>query len=40
MRTQLSALRKLIRFLPVNTIALRRKIAEAVIKAGKYPFSI
>lgn len=40
LRTQLSALKKLTRFLPVNTIALRRKIAEAVIKAGKYPFSI
>ncbi len=40
LRTQLSALKKLTRFVPVNTIALRRKIAEAVIKAGKYPFSI
>jgi alkylation response protein AidB-like acyl-CoA dehydrogenase len=38
LRTQLSALKKLSRFTPVNTIALRRKIAEAVIKAGKYPF--
>jgi hypothetical protein len=38
LRTQLSALKKMTRFVPVNTIGLRRKIAEAVIKAGKYPF--
>jgi alkylation response protein AidB-like acyl-CoA dehydrogenase len=38
LRTQLSALKKLSRFTPVNTIALRRKIADYTIKAGKYPF--
>jgi len=38
LRTQLSALKKLTRFTPVNTIALRRKIADYTIKAGKYPF--
>ncbi len=38
LRTQLSALKKMTRFVPVNTVSLRRKIAEAVIKAGKYPF--
>ncbi len=38
LRTQLSALKKLARFTPVNTIALRREIADFVIKAGKYPF--
>jgi hypothetical protein len=38
LRTQLSALKKLTRFTPVNTIALRRQIADAVIKVGKYPF--
>ncbi|MBM4278092.1 MAG: acyl-CoA dehydrogenase [Deltaproteobacteria bacterium] len=38
LRTQLSALKKLSRFTPVNTIALRREIADYVIKAGKYPF--
>jgi len=37
-RAQLSALKKLTRFTPVNTVMLRRKIADAVIKAGKYPF--
>jgi alkylation response protein AidB-like acyl-CoA dehydrogenase len=38
LRTQLSAVKKLTRFTPVNTIALRREIAEAVIKVGRYPF--
>jgi alkylation response protein AidB-like acyl-CoA dehydrogenase len=38
LRTQLSALKKLSRFTPVNTIALRREIADYAIKAGKYPF--
>jgi alkylation response protein AidB-like acyl-CoA dehydrogenase len=38
LRTQLSALKKVTRFTPVNTIALRREIADAVIKIGKYPF--
>ncbi len=38
LRTQLSALKKLTRFTPVNTVALRRQIADYIIKAGKYPF--
>ncbi len=38
LRTQLSALKKMTRFTPVNTIALKREIAEAVIKSGRYPF--
>jgi hypothetical protein len=38
LRTQLSALKKLTRFTPVNTIALRREIADFVIKMGRYPF--
>jgi len=38
LRTQLSALKKLTRFTPVNAIALRREIADSVIKVGKYPF--
>jgi hypothetical protein len=38
LRTQLSALKKLTRFTPVNTIGLRREVADAVIKMGKYPF--
>lgn len=38
LRTQLSALKKLTRFTPVNTVALRREIANYTIKIGKYPF--
>lgn len=38
LRTQLSALKKLCRFNPVNTVVLRREIADHVIKLGKYPF--
>jgi alkylation response protein AidB-like acyl-CoA dehydrogenase len=38
LRTQLSALKKISRFTPVNTVALRREIANAVIKVGRYPF--
>jgi alkylation response protein AidB-like acyl-CoA dehydrogenase len=38
LRTQLSALKKLTRFTPVNTVALRREIADNVIKMGGYPF--
>ena len=38
LRTQLSALKKLGRFNPVNTVALRREVADYVIKIGRYPF--
>jgi len=38
LRTQLSALKKLARFNPVNTVAMRRGIADTVIKLGRYPF--
>jgi len=38
LRTQLSALKKLTRFTPVNTVALRREIADFVMKTGRYPF--
>jgi len=38
LQAQLSALKKLTRFTPVNTVALRREIADAVIKVGRYPF--
>ena len=38
LRTHLSALEKAARFTPVNTVMLRREIADAVIKAGRYPF--
>jgi alkylation response protein AidB-like acyl-CoA dehydrogenase len=38
LRTQLSALKKLTRFTPVNTVVLRREVADFVMKTGKYPF--
>jgi alkylation response protein AidB-like acyl-CoA dehydrogenase len=38
LRTQLSALKKLARFNPINTVALRRGIVDTVIKMGRYPF--
>ena len=38
LRTQLSALKKLTRFSPVNTIGLRREIADFVTMMGRYPF--
>ena len=36
LRTQLMGLKKLARYTPINTIALRREIADAVISAGRY----
>jgi hypothetical protein len=38
LRAKLSVLKKLTRFTPVNTVALRREIADAVVKVGRYPF--
>jgi len=36
LRTQMAILRRLIKYEPVNTIALRRQIAARVLEAGKY----
>jgi len=36
LRTQLSILRRLTRYTPVNTVALRRKIAERLLEKGEY----
>ena len=36
LRTQLSALKRLTRYTPVNSVALRRKIADRIIKIGRY----
>ena len=36
LRTQMAILRRLAKYEPVNTIALRQQIAEKVIEAGKY----
>ncbi|HLG13783.1 MAG TPA: acyl-CoA dehydrogenase family protein [Blastocatellia bacterium] len=36
LRTMLAMLRRFMRFVPVNTIASRRRIADALIEAGRY----
>lgn len=36
LRTMLAMLRRYMRFTPVNTIAARRRIADAIIEAGRY----
>ena len=38
LRTLLAALRRLLKFTPVNTVALRRQLAEAVSERRVYPF--
>jgi hypothetical protein len=36
LRTQLMGLKKLARFTPINTIALRREVADSIIPAARY----
>jgi len=36
LRTELAGLRRLLRYTPVNTVALRRQVAEAQIASGRY----
>jgi alkylation response protein AidB-like acyl-CoA dehydrogenase len=38
LKTQLSALKELSRFTPVNVVGLRREIADVVIRMGRYPY--
>lgn len=38
LRTHLAALRRLTKYMPTNAIAARRRIADRVLEAGKYPF--
>jgi hypothetical protein len=38
LRTQLAALRRLMKITPVNTVAMRRQLADAVVSAGGYVF--
>jgi hypothetical protein len=38
LRTLLAALRRVMKGMPVNTIALRRRLAEAVVQKKGYPF--
>ena len=36
LRTQMTIMRRLFRYEPINTIELRRQIADKVLEAGKY----
>jgi hypothetical protein len=36
LRTQMAILRRLLKYEPINTIALREKVAARVIEQGKY----
>jgi alkylation response protein AidB-like acyl-CoA dehydrogenase len=38
LRTQLAALRRLLRITPVNTVAMRRRLADATLQKGAYLF--
>jgi len=38
LRTTLAALRRLLKVNPINTVALRRRIADETVKRGGYPF--
>lgn len=38
LRTNLAALRRFTKFTPINTIELRRKVADVMLAANKYPF--
>lgn len=37
LRTQLAALRRLLKVTPVNTVAMRRRLADATVTKGAYP---
>jgi hypothetical protein len=39
LRTQMAILRRLVKYDPINTVALREKIAARVIDQGKYVIS-
>ena len=38
LRTQLAALRRLLKVTPANTVAMRRRLAEASVEKGAYLF--
>jgi hypothetical protein len=38
LRTQLAALRRLLKVTPVNTVAMRRRLADATVAKGGYLF--
>ena len=39
LRTMLAALRRLLKVTPVNTVAMRRRIADVTVERGAYPFA-
>jgi alkylation response protein AidB-like acyl-CoA dehydrogenase len=39
LRTMLAALRRLIKVTPINTVALRRRLADEAVAKGRYPFA-
>ena len=39
LRTQLAALRRLLKVTPANTVAMRRRLADATVEKGGYPFA-
>jgi hypothetical protein len=39
LRTQLAALRRLLKVTPANTVAMRRRLADATVAKGGYPFA-
>jgi alkylation response protein AidB-like acyl-CoA dehydrogenase len=39
LRTQLAALRRVLKVTPVNTVAIRRELAEQTVAKGAYPFA-
>ena len=40
LRTMLAALRRLFKMTPINTAALRRRIADETVARGGYPFQV
>jgi len=38
LRTNLAALRRLLKILPVNTVEIRQKLADTIREAGKYAY--
>ena len=39
LRTMLAALRRLLKVTPINTVALRRRLADETVLARSYPFA-
>jgi hypothetical protein len=39
LRTMLAGLRRLLKVTPINTVALRRRLADEAVARGAYPFA-